>query len=121
MTMSASIVRLIDRQGEYVVLRRQTAVTPLTFSNYVVKARVRQYGADELVGGIVQGDYEVIVAAASLAAAGLSGSPRKGDRIVINPTIVNGAWTVDTGTSLTVQHPGYRGAGTGYWMQARGG
>lgn len=115
------ISAMIEDRGHPVVIRRQNAGTPLAFTDEIVKACWRQYGAHELVGGIVQGDYEVITSAALLAAAGFPGAPKKGDKIYLDPTIVNGAWTPNTGTPITVQHPGTRGSGIGFWIHARGG
>lgn len=111
------VARMIARDGEWVALRRTRGATVI--ASALVKAFVRQYGAHELTGGIVQGDYEVIVAAETLRAAGFPDAPRKPDQIFLTPTIVNGVWTPNTGTQLTVQHPGTRG-GVGHWIQARG-
>lgn len=117
------MAQFIDRfaAAEMVVLRRQTAVSPQAWTDVPVRARVRQYGAAELVAGIAQGDYEVIVAHRTLAAAGFPVPPRDGDRVVIGPTIVDGAYVPGSGSILTVRHPGDRGGNIGYWMQARGG
>ncbi|AUN31950.1 hypothetical protein C0V82_16095 [Niveispirillum cyanobacteriorum] len=104
-----------------VAVRRQTAVSPQTWVNAVVPACVRQYGAAELVGGILQGDFEVIVAHSALAEAGFPVPPKDGDRVVRNPTIVDGEFVPGGGVTLTVKHPGDRGGAIGYWMQARGG
>lgn len=102
------------------MLRRLMTSNPVTFSDFILKARYRQYSAAELVNGIVQGDYEVIVATTSLAAVGFDLPPRKGDQVVIHPTIAAGTWTPGTGATLTVQNPGDRDGGYGFWMQARG-
>lgn len=109
-------------QAETVVLRRQTGVTPVTWTDAILVARVRQYGAAELVAGITQGDYEVVLAHADLAAAGFPVPPRDGDRIIRHPTITAGAYVPGgAAVELNVRHPGDRGGQIGYWMQARGG
>lgn len=102
--IAARVADSLRRAGEPVVLRRPGA------PDVRVMAKVRQYGAADLVGGIVQGDWEVIVAHKPLSDAGFPVPPRKGDRVVIERT----------GTAVTAQHPGDR-SGIGYWMHARGG
>ncbi len=121
---SASLSRFIGQspQRETVVLRRQTAVSPVTWTDAVVPARVRQYGAAELVAGITQGDYEIVVAHADLAAAGWPAPPKDGDRVIRFATVTAGAYVPGgSAVELTVKHPGDRGGQIGYWMQARGG
>lgn len=121
---SAGLSRFIKAapQAETVVLRRQTGVSPVTWVSAIVTARVRQFGAAELVAGIIQGDYEVVVAHADLAAAGFPVPPKDGDRVVRFPTITDGAFVPGgAAVELTVKHAGDRGGRIGYWMQARGG
>ncbi|KPF84468.1 hypothetical protein IP70_15675 [alpha proteobacterium AAP38] len=121
---SAGLSRFIRQspQRETVVVRRQTGVSPVTWTDAVVPARVRQYGAAELVAGITQGDFEVVVAHADLVAAGWLVPPKDGDRVIRFPTIANGAYVPGgSAVELTVRHPGDRGGRIGYWLQARGG
>lgn len=118
MSARGTMARVIGRCGEPVIIRKAADTTAA--NDKVVRARVRQHGAHDLAGAIVQGDYEVIIAASTLAATGFSGAPQKGDKVIVGGAFVNGVWTPGTGRLLTVQHPGYRGAGTGYWMQCRG-
>ncbi len=109
-------------QAEIIVLRRQASVSPVTWTDAILVARVRQFGAAELIAGITQGDYEVVVAHADLAAAGWPVPPKDGDRVIRFPTITNGAYVPGgAAVELTVRHPGDRGGKIGYWMQARGG
>jgi hypothetical protein len=119
---AASVQAMIHRSPatQTIVLRRQVSVTPQSFADFLLRACLRQYGAAELTTGVMQGDWEIIVAALDLAARGFPSPPRKGDRVVIGPTIQAGAWVDGTGTSLTVQNPGARAGGWGYWMTARG-
>lgn len=121
---SADLARFIrpSPQAEIIVLRRQASVSPVTWTDAILVARVRQFGAAELVAGITQGDYEVVVAHADLAAAGWPVPPKDGDRVIRFPSIVNGAYVPGgSAVELTVRHPGDRGGKIGYWMQARGG
>lgn len=119
---AASVQAMIHRSpaAQTVVLRRQLTVTPQTFADFLVLACTRQYGAAELSNGVQQGDWEIIVAALDLTAVDFPGPPRKGDRVVVSPTIQAGAWVAGSGTSLTIQNPGARAGGWGFWMQARG-
>ncbi len=113
--------RMIARRGKPVVLRRRsTAAGPPTFTDAVVTAFWREIGSDALNGSTAQRLFSVIVAAEALAATAFpSDGPQKGDHVIINPTIVNGAWT-GGGQTLTVERPGAGAAGSGWWMQAKG-
>ena len=116
--MSRNTATLIRRRGRPVVLRRPVG-GPTPFVTAVVKGLERTYGVHELAGNIVQGDHQVIVLAADLAAAGFPLPVRVGDVVVINPALADGAWVKGTGDPLTVKDPGTR-AGLGFWLQARG-
>ena len=74
-----SIAARIDRDGEDVLLRRPGA-PPVQAT---VRAFVRGFKPDELVGGIQQGDRELRVAPGPLAALGWPGPPQRGDDVVI--------------------------------------
>lgn len=64
----AKLDRAIARNGQTVTLRRGTASAPVATA--ALKAHVRGYDPDELVGGITQKDSKVI-----LAPTGLKGWP----------------------------------------------
>lgn len=65
----ASLDRMIEQNGEEVCLQRITGtVNQATFSA-TVRAFVRGYQPQELVGSIVQGDSKVILSPTGIAAA----------------------------------------------------
>ncbi|CAO3446633.1 hypothetical protein [Azospirillum argentinense] len=108
------ISNLIDTDGELIVLSRLGSV------DVILKAKVTEVGAEALAGPVSQRRFRVIIAEETLKATAFPvAGPAHGDQITINPTIVNGQWT-GAGTMLTVDRPGYRGAGTGWWMEAKG-
>ncbi|AWK90351.1 hypothetical protein [Azospirillum thermophilum] len=116
--MSRNVSKLIHRRGRPVVLRRQVG-GPTPFITVVVKGLSRAFGVHELAGNIVQGDHQVIVLAADLAAAGWPLPVLHGDTVVLDPEFDGaGGWQRGTGRSLTIQDPGPR-AGL-FWIQARG-
>jgi hypothetical protein len=57
----ATIYDAINRVGETVILRRLSGTTVQIPLDVTLKAVVRGYGPDELVGGIQQGDKKVIL------------------------------------------------------------
>jgi hypothetical protein len=73
-----------DAEGEAVEVRRINA-TGAPVAQVVVRALVRGYQADELVGGISQGDLRILLSAADLAASGFPLPLRQGsvDRILV--------------------------------------
>jgi len=73
----ASLDHGIRKNGQTVILRRGTTSAPTAMAT--VKAHVRGYKPDELVGGIIQGDSQVILSPRLLAAAGWPGDIRRGD------------------------------------------
>jgi hypothetical protein len=82
----------IAERGQEVTLRRLPA------TDAVVKAIVRGYRPEELVGGINQGAREVIVLAGDLEALGWPVPPKSGDRVILRsgrPLMVD---TVDSDT-----------------------
>ncbi|MBP2229661.1 hypothetical protein J2847_002960 [Azospirillum agricola] len=106
--------RQIDKKGERIVLSRDGA------ADVIIKAKVHELGSDTLAGAVAQRLFRVIIADETLKATAFPpDGPRKGDQVVINPTLVNGQWT-GVGTMLTVERPGYRGAGNGWRMEAKG-
>lgn len=65
--------RLIDVHGETVALRRYSGTGDArTSTDYSVKARVVDFEPHELVGGIVQGDRNLIVIAEDVTASGIA-------------------------------------------------
>lgn len=77
----ASVAADIEREGEDVELQR-TLEGGGTLS-VTVRAFVRGFKADELVGGIKQGDRAMSIAPSKLAAKGWPDAPRKPDQVVI--------------------------------------
>ncbi len=81
MITPAEIAAEFDAEGQTVTLQRiATGVVPVTAT---CKAMVRGYKAAELLGGIVQGDTRIVIAAATLAALGWPVPPKKGDKALI--------------------------------------
>lgn len=115
------VAALLRKYGEVVILRRPVqGKPPAQWPQAIVKGRVRNYDASQLTGEIRQGDYEVIVAESDLRDEGFPFPPRSGDRVILLATLTNGTWDGASGLVTTVQHPGYRGHGTGFWMHTRG-
>lgn len=77
----ASVAARIRREGQTVVFTRQTGATAISAS---VKAFVRGYQPNQLVGDIQQGDRVLHVAPADLTAAGWPGAPDQPDRVLID-------------------------------------
>lgn len=78
----ASLDRQLAAHGEDVVLRRFTGIGQArTFTDATVRALVRDYRPDEIVGGIAQGDTEVALSPTGVLAGGL---PKRGDQVVID-------------------------------------
>lgn len=69
--------QLLTEHGELVTLRRFTGTgSPPSHTDYPssggIRARVRGYKPEELVGGIVQGDSEVILLAEDVTASAIT-------------------------------------------------
>jgi len=99
------IAAAIAKTGETVVLRRRVSSNPDVFADVSVTAVVRGYQPQELVGGIQQGDKDVIIGDLEIAAAGWPGPPRVKDLVVIRGVThsVQGVDTLQAG-SATVRH-----------------
>ena len=88
--MSAEIAALdsaLSRAGQDIVLRRIYGQSPKT--NYVdvtVRAAVRSYSPEELVGGINQTDSKVIASPTDIARAGWPGGELP-SAIVVDPSL----------------------------------
>ena len=81
----ATVADMIAKYGRALTLRRYSSAMVAT--DVAVKGVVRGYAADEMVGAIQQGDREVRISNAEIAAAAWPGPPRAGenaDRIVID-------------------------------------
>lgn len=78
----ASVPPFIQHYGQDVTLRRVTGTTSQTYTDVAVRAFVRKFAANELVGGITQGDRLAIIANIEIATASWPGPPRKGDQII---------------------------------------
>lgn len=86
MSVAASISGALQRFGRPMVLRRLAPgpnglQIPLDVTIY---GTPKNYRPDELVNGITQGDTEVTLTNAEIAAAQWPGPPRKNDKIVID-------------------------------------
>lgn len=77
------IIEMLARRGRAVSLRRRVGTTN-TFTDVAPLGYSRGFKAQELVGGIIQGDREVVVGNAEIAAASWPGPPRKGDLVIID-------------------------------------
>lgn len=75
-----SVAERIRDTGQTVTFTRQTEGGPVSVS---VKAFVRGYSPQQLVGDINQGDREVRVAPGDMSAAGWPSAPREPDQIRI--------------------------------------
>lgn len=73
--------RALKADGEDVILRRITGKQRIPF-DVAVRARVRNFSPDELVGGIVQGDSQVILSPSEIEARQWPGPPRQNDLLI---------------------------------------
>lgn len=78
----AKLDRAIAKNGQTVTLRRGTATAPAATAT--VKAHVRGFKPDELIGGIDQNDSKVVLSPSGLA-GWPGGAPKKGDWITTDP------------------------------------
>jgi len=93
--MSVERIRsAIERRGQSLLLRRVTGTQQVSV-DVAVKGMVRGYHAQELIGGIIQGDREVIISNKEIADRQWGGPPRKDDRVQIAGKFVN-VQAVDT-------------------------
>lgn len=71
--VKATYRRLLDAHGETVYLRRYSGSGEARVAtDYAVKARVIDFQPAELIGGIVQGDRNLIVSADDVANSGIT-------------------------------------------------
>lgn len=69
--VKASYRRALDGAGETIFLRRYSGSgTARVSTDYAVKARVTDFQPHELIGGIVQGDRNIIAIAEDVTASG---------------------------------------------------
>lgn len=81
--MDKSVIgRFLAQNSETVKLRRPSGKG--IFIDVVVLARVTLYRPEQLVGGIIQGDRNVIIGNAEIAEAHWPGPPRVGDFILLD-------------------------------------
>ncbi len=76
-----TVAHAIDRVGKPATLRRVAG--PGRFVSVTLKAVWRGYQPQELAGGIVQGDREVRIGNAEIAARKWPGPPRRGDQMIL--------------------------------------
>lgn len=74
--------QFIRDYGEPVTLRRLTGTAQIPM-DIAVRAVVREFDPQQLVGTIQQGDRTVILSNHEIAARRWPGPPRKGDQVVI--------------------------------------
>lgn len=75
------VAALLEHYGETVTLRRITDAATQTGLDVCAKAVVRGYRAEELVGGIIQGDASITISDAEICAAGWPGPPLRDDKL----------------------------------------
>jgi hypothetical protein len=86
----ATIYDAISRVGETVILRRLAGTTVQIPLDVTLKAVVRGYGPEELVGGIQQGDKKVILSQVDMENSQWCWPVKPQDRVIIEgrPTVV---------------------------------
>jgi len=94
---------MLARYGESVVLRRPTGKGLHIDVDCV--ARVDQFQPHELIGGVIQGDRNVILANLEIEVRQWPGPPRRGDQLIIGgrTTTVQGVDTISIGDRI-VRH-----------------
>jgi hypothetical protein len=83
--VKASYRQNMDEAGETIILRRYTGTgTTRVAADTNVRARVTGYHAEELVGGIQQGDRKIIMLVEDLEDAGFSLPVLATDKVILN-------------------------------------
>lgn len=77
----------MEQRGEAVTLRRYASNG--SYTDVPLRARVRGFLPEELVGGISQGERRVLLSAEDVEAAGIAGGVKVNDRIVIRARALN--------------------------------
>jgi hypothetical protein len=85
-------------------------------TDVAVRAVIRGYKPQELIGGIVQGDKEAIISDAEIAAAAWPGPPRRGDQIITTAS----SGVAATGTVQGVETRNVGNSTAMHVMQTRG-
>jgi hypothetical protein len=85
----AALDRALAATGEDIVLRRTTGTKPAIPLDVGVRASVRGYRPEELVGGIIQGDSLVIVSPTEMKQRRWCWPPRANDKAVIDEKVRN--------------------------------
>jgi hypothetical protein len=81
---------MLARRGQPMLLRRiDNSQNPAVNIDVTVQGWVRAYMAQELIGGIIQGDRQVTISDAEIAAAAWPGPPKRDDRINIAGRFLN--------------------------------
>jgi hypothetical protein len=95
------VLDVLDRKGRTLLLRRRVGTTS-AFTDVSPRGCDRGYKAQELLGGIVQGDREVVIGNAEIAAASWPAPVRKGDVVVMDgvTATVQGARAMYVGTTV---------------------
>jgi hypothetical protein len=93
------ILGMLERRGRALTLRRRVGTTG-SFADCAPRGYSRGFKSTELVGGIAQGDREVVIGEAEIAAASWPSPPRKGDIVVVDGATltVQGALTMYDGS-----------------------
>lgn len=102
MSDTASRVRdALERKGRNLTLRRRVGTTS-AFTDVSPKGYDRGFRAQELLGGIIQGDREVVIGNTEIAAASWPVPVRKGDVVVMDgvTATVQGARAMYDGTEI---------------------
>jgi hypothetical protein len=78
----AMLDRTVARHGQTVILRRGD-------TEFNILAFVREYRPDELVGGILQGDSNVVLSPTQIAGTPFEASIQRNDKVVIRGRVRN--------------------------------
>ncbi len=76
MSLAHVTTRMLERYGRSMTLRRMPS------TDVTVQAARRGFNANGLPGGQPQGQSEIVISNAEIAAAAWPGPPRKGDRLI---------------------------------------
>lgn len=109
--LQATWRRLIAVKGRPMTLRRQTAASPVTFTDVSVRAASAMYQPDQITEGLKQGDRKLSILNDEIAAAGWPGPPRTGDKVLVDSTTLNvlGSVALYDGTALVGHRMSVRG------------
>lgn len=97
MTASARFLASLERAGRPMMIKRRNG-TGSTFTEAQIHGRDRGYQAQELTGGVIQGDRRIRISEAALQSASWPSPPRKGD--FLDGAAVQGVQALHDGAEL---------------------